>query len=109
MRPRLTLDVTELSDVLADQDCFQATTRWTANPSSLDLRNGRTHTELLDAERNRCHLAGLTTFVENENSLRVRNFYGVDILGRPDLLGLTSTTAVVIDCKSGLPRRSHFF
>ena len=64
------------------------------------------HTALLDRSRRQWNDRGLRTFVEDQNSFRLRGD-AATLAGKPDLIAVNGTRAVISDAKTGQPRPSH--
>lgn len=65
------------------------------------------HTMLVHQESARLRDDGWKVFIEQQNSFRLEGRTGVVLAGTPDLVAMRDGTALVIDCKTGKPRKSH--
>ena len=64
------------------------------------------HTALLDRSRRQWDDRGFSTFVEDQNSFRLRGDVAT-LAGKPDLIAVNGTRAVISDAKTGQPKPSH--
>ena len=64
------------------------------------------HTALVNREQERLEKLGYTVYVENQNSFRLRGQQAT-LAGKPDLIAVKNTDAVIIDAKTGKPNPSH--
>ena len=64
------------------------------------------HTALLDRSRRQWDDRGFSTFVEDQNSFRLCGNVAT-LAGKPDLIAVNGTRAVISDAKTGQPKPSH--
>ena len=80
---------------------------WTKPPSDFDSTQWMlNHTALLNRERERLEELGHTVFVENQNSFRLRGRQAA-LAGKPDLIAVKNSNAIIIDAKTGRPSPHH--
>ena len=105
---------TWLAKLLAeDSQCqwagwFRAHNRnWTKPPSHFDNAKWTLHhTTLLNRERETRESLGDTLYVENQNSFRHRGQLAT-LTGKPDLIAVKNSDAVIIDAKTGRASPQH--
>ena len=64
------------------------------------------HTALVNRERENRESLGYTLQVENQNSFRLRGRYAT-LAGKPDLIAVKNSNAVIIDAKTGRASPHH--
>ena len=64
------------------------------------------HTALVNQARESREALGYTVFTENQNSFRLRG-RAATLAGKPDLIALKGSDAVIIDAKTGKPGPAH--
>ena len=64
------------------------------------------HTALVDRTRKLYDARGFGTFVEDQNSFRMRGRIAT-LAGKPDLIAVNGSSAVISDAKTGQPKPSH--
>lgn len=80
---------------------------WTRPPSGFDNAKWMLdHTALLNRERESRESLGYTVNVENQNSFRLRGRYAT-LAGKPDLIAVKNSDAVIIDAKTGRASPHH--
>jgi hypothetical protein len=65
------------------------------------------HTALVRRRVASLQAEGFQTFVEDQNELRWQGRTAI-LVGRPDIIAVSDDRAVVVDCKTGLERTSHW-
>ena len=80
---------------------------WTRPPSDFDNAKWMLdHTALVNRERESRESLGYTVYVENQNYFRLRGQYAT-LSGKPDLIAVRNSDAVIIDAKTGTPSPHH--
>ena len=80
---------------------------WTRPPSDFDNAKWMLdHTALLNRERESRESLGYTVCLENQNSFRLRGRYAT-LAGKPDLIAVKNSDAVIIDAKTGRASPHH--
>ena len=80
---------------------------WTRPPSDFDNAKWMLdHTALVNRERESRESLGYTAHVENQNSFRLRGRHAT-LAGKPDLIAIKNSDAVIIDAKTGRPSPHH--
>ena len=80
---------------------------WTRPPSDFDNAKWMLdHTALVNRERESRESLGYTVQVENQNSFRLRGRHAT-LAGKPDLIAIRNSDAVIIDAKTGSPSPHH--
>lgn len=80
---------------------------WTKPPSDFDNAKWMLdHTALVNKERESRESLGYTVNVENQNSFRLRGRYAT-LAGKPDLIAVKNSDAVIIDAKTGRASPHH--
>ena len=80
---------------------------WAKPPSDFDNAKWMLdHTALLNMERESREALGFTVHVENQNSFRLRGRYAT-LAGKPDLIAVKNSDAVIIDAKTGRASPHH--
>ena len=80
---------------------------WTKTLSDFDNAKWMLdHTALVNRERESRESLGYTVHVENQNSFRLRGRYAT-LAGKPDLIAVKNSDAVIIDAKTGRPSPHH--
>ena len=64
------------------------------------------HTALVNQERESREKLGYTVFTEGQNAFRLRGKFAT-LAGKPDLIAVKNSDAVIIDAKTGKPSPSH--
>ena len=86
---------------------FRAHYQWTRPPSDFDNAKWMLdHTALVNRERESRESLGYTVHVENQNSFRLRGRYAT-LAGKPDLIAVKNSDAMIIDAKTGRPNPHH--
>ena len=80
---------------------------WTKPPSDFDNAKWMLdHTALLNRERESRESLGYTVYVESQNSFRLRGQFAT-LAGKPDLIAVKNSDAVIIDAKTGRASPHH--
>ena len=80
---------------------------WTRPPSDFDNAKWMLdHTALVNRERESRESLGYTAYVENQNSFRLGGRYAT-LAGKPDLIAVKNSDAVIVDAKTGRPSPNH--
>ena len=80
---------------------------WTKPPSDFNSTQWMLdHTELVTKARESREALGYEVFTENQNSFRLRGKYAT-LAGKPDLIAVKGSDAVIIDAKTGRPSPHH--
>ena len=80
---------------------------WAKPPSDFDQpRWMLAHTALVNRERESREKLGYTVHTENQNAFRLRG-RSATMAGKPDLIALKGSDAVIIDAKTGKPGPAH--
>ena len=80
---------------------------WTRPPSDFDNAKWMLdHTALVNRERESRESLGYTVHVENQKPFRLRGRHAT-LAGKPDLIAIKNSDAVIIDAKTGRPSPHH--
>ena len=80
---------------------------WTKLPSDFNSTQWMLdHTDLVNRARESRVALGYEVFTENQNSFRLRGRYAT-LAGKPDLIAVKGSDAVIIDAKTGRPSPHH--
>ena len=80
---------------------------WERPPSDFDQAQWMMdHTDLLNRARDSREALGYEVFIENQNSFRLRGKYAT-LAGKPDLIAVKNSDAVIIDAKTGKNSPHH--
>ena len=80
---------------------------WARPPSDFDQAQWMLdHTALVPRERESRERLGYTVFTENQNSFRLRG-RSATVAGKPDLIALKGSDAVIVDARTGKPGPAH--
>lgn len=104
--------ITWLTGLLSGRDAcewalwFKAQHVYDKLPKSVDLTIWTAeHGAMITAEAARLRTAGYTVTVEDQNALKLQG-EAATIAGKPDLLAVSDTECLVVDCKTGRPKDS---
>lgn len=64
------------------------------------------HTVMVHDAASEFRSAGCAVYIEAQSSLRIRGQHGAVLAGKPDIVAVKGDTAVVVDCKTGIPKAS---
>ena len=108
--------ITWVNRLLAGEDYCEWSSWFKANyernsykkePSNFDTAKWHMeHTALLLKTRQKFEADGYEVFIQNQNRIRLQGQTAM-LSGIPDLIGLSGSTAVVVDVKTGQPSPSH--
>ena len=108
--------ITWVNRLLAGEDYCEWSSWFKANyegnsykkePSNFDTAKWHMeHTALLLKTRQKFEDDGYEVFIQNQNRIRLQGQTAM-LSGIPDLIGLSGSTAVVVDVKTGQPSPSH--
>lgn len=77
------------------------------NDSGGDLEAWKSdHAEMVDARREEMELQGFTVSIEDHNAFKMFGRGGGILAGKPDIIGIKGVRALIVDEKSGEPKRS---
>ncbi len=86
---------------------FRAQHQYEKGPSDFDLATwAAEHDAMVHDTAESLRAGGYEVFLEQQNAFRLHNKHGVVLAGCPDIVGVKNGEALVIDYKTGRPRRS---
>lgn len=86
---------------------FRARSRYDRLPSSFDSTGWQVqHTSMLAAFNSSLRTDGYTVTLEQQNRFCLTS-HGISVAGKPDLVAVRGSEALVVDCKTGSPQPQH--